>query len=252
MDNSCMAKLRSSLAFYRREMGVAYRTIRSLMPHLLGEPFMSEQDRADLIHILLVFKRIMDPTGLIYWLDYGTLLGAWRWGNPLPWDHDADIGYMAGQWHLLQEQAPAFAAEGMEFNIFRVGYGAVYLDLYPWIERDGAMVYTEHIDYQPGFLKAISDHSDIFPSQWINPLAEIAFAGEYFKCPNQVETLLRKRYGNIDILVPHRVKALLYPKFYRYYLVFRRYRPQIRQASSAQPWTTVTNPALLKKFGINA
>jgi len=248
-----VANWRASVAFYWREVQVAKATVQELMPHLLGTPFLSEKDRADLIHVLRTFKEIMAGSGLIYWLDYGTLLGAWRWGNPLPWDHDADIGYLAGQWQLLQARVPAFADYGMTFRLGGYGqilYESIYVDIMPWSEHGGMMARPDHRQYEAGFLKALSDRYDTFPSHWVNPLGEIYFAGDYFNCSNQVEPFLRKRYGNIDILVPHRVKALLYPQFYRYYWIFARYRPQIRAAAVPQQWTTVTNPAILQKFGI--
>lgn len=245
-----IAKLRELAAFYRREAGVVKAEVRKVMPLVLGNPFMSPADRAALVHIFQTFKQIMAGSGLIYWLDYGTLLGAWRWGNPLPWDHDGDIGYLAGQWRLLTERAPAFAARGIQFNPFTASYGNVAVDLYPWIERNGRMVRAEHMNDEPGFLMAVSDRIDVFPSAWLNPLAEIRFAGDYFLCPNQVETVLRKRYGNIDILVPYHARTWLYPQFYRYYWVFARYRPDIRPAAHPVAWTTVRNPKLLEKFGV--
>lgn len=245
-----IARLRSRMAFYRREAGVIKAEIRKIMPLLLGSPFMPERDRADLIYILHSFKQIMDGTGLIYWLDYGTLLGAWRWGQPLPWDADGDISYLAGQRHLLLEQAPAFAARGITFNAGMARYNRVSVDFFPWSERDGFMVRSEHLDYEAGFLKTVADRVDVFPRSWLNPLATIRFAGEYVNCPNQVETLLRKRYGNINMLVPYHLKTYLYPQFYRYYWIFSRYRPEIRPHEHPQEWTIVRNQKLLAKFGV--
>ena len=246
-----LVNLRAWFAFYRREFDVVRAEIRTAMPRILGSPFMPAADRADLVYILRSFKQIMDGTGLIYWLDYGTLLGAWRWGQPLPWDSDGDIGYLAGQRQLLIDQAPAFAARGIQFNSGMATYNQVSVDFFPWIERDGFMVRTEHLNYAAGFLKTVSDRVDIFPSAWLNPLATIRFADEDFNCPNQVETLLRKRYGNIKLLVPYHLKTWLYPQFYRYYWIFARYRPEIRPHAYPQAWTIVRNQKLLAKFGVS-
>jgi hypothetical protein len=245
-----LARVRARLSFLRREAGVVRAEIRNAMPLILGNPFMPAADHADLIYILRSFQQIMEGTGLIYWLDCGTLLGAWRWGQPLPWDYDGDIGYLAGQYHLIAEQSSAFAARGIQLRSGTVTYNRVYVDLYPWIERDGFMVYTKHLDYETGFLKFVSDRRAVFPGAWINPLATIRFADEYFNCPNQVETLLRKRYGNINILVPYHLKTWLYPQFYRYYWIFAHYRPDIRPHDYPQEWTIVRNQKLLAKFGV--
>ena len=82
-------------------------------------------------------------------------------------------------------------------------------------------------------------------------MATIRFADEDFNCPNQVETLLRKRYGNIKLLVPYHLKTWLYPQFYRYYWIFARYRPEIRPHAYPQAWTIVRNQKLLAKFGVS-
>lgn len=35
---------------------------------------------------------MLDDAGVRYWLEAGSLLGAMRSGDVLPWDHDVDIG----------------------------------------------------------------------------------------------------------------------------------------------------------------
>ncbi len=44
---------------------------------------------------LLAVKRLMDETGVRWWVDSGTLLGLVREGDVLPWDNDIDIGIMS-------------------------------------------------------------------------------------------------------------------------------------------------------------
>lgn len=40
-------------------------------------------------------KKIFDGSYINYWLGYGTALGIYRDGQIIPWDADADVGYLA-------------------------------------------------------------------------------------------------------------------------------------------------------------
>ena len=53
---------------------------------------MNDAKRQQLITALKQVKQVFDAEGLVFWLDYGALLGAVREGGLLPWDHDVDLG----------------------------------------------------------------------------------------------------------------------------------------------------------------
>ena len=59
------------------------------------DDFCSSGAFKDLQDIQKVFLRVLDnfakENGIVYWIDYGTLLGAARAGGFIPWDDDIDV-----------------------------------------------------------------------------------------------------------------------------------------------------------------
>jgi phosphorylcholine metabolism protein LicD len=37
---------------------------------------------------------LLTKHGIVHWLDYGSLLGAVRGGELIPWDNDVDFGFL--------------------------------------------------------------------------------------------------------------------------------------------------------------
>ncbi len=53
--------------------------------------------------LLLFFDNICQTNDLKWWLDYGTLLGAIRHENFIPWDDDLDVGMMRNDYHKFTQ-----------------------------------------------------------------------------------------------------------------------------------------------------
>lgn len=53
--------------------------------------------------LLSIFSKICERNGLCYWLDYGTLLGAYRHGGFIPWDNDTDVVMPRNDYDRLED-----------------------------------------------------------------------------------------------------------------------------------------------------
>lgn len=189
----------------------------------------SRPTERDATYLATTFLRLAGPTELVWWLDYGSLLGAYRWGRALPWDYDLDISYRAEGKAVLESLVGEFAAFGIELNLRRqrLLYEKVYLDIEAWLEQDGLMVREDLLSRQAE-LGAVDACYFRFPARWLQPLWEIRFEDHYFPCPNRPAELLTKRYGNFRIPIPASARTYLHPRFYRLAWQMSRYVPDLR------------------------
>jgi len=65
-------------------------------------PFLTEM-RSLSYELMNFFDNVCKKHNVEYWLDYGTLLGAVRHGDFIPWDDDLDVGMMRSDYMKLAE-----------------------------------------------------------------------------------------------------------------------------------------------------
>lgn len=93
--------------------------------------------------LLGIFHQICEKHGVLYWLDYGTLLGAVRHGGFVPWDDDLDVGMLRKDYDMIAgilreelEQYGFTVNQGVGYyeQIIRVLYKdtPVQLDIWPY------------------------------------------------------------------------------------------------------------------------
>ncbi len=87
---------------------------------------------------LLEFDRIARKHQLIYWLDFGTLIGALRYKNFIPWDDDLDVSMTRESYEKLSKiLAKEFRGSKFFFvksELIRIYYEKlpIQLDVMPW------------------------------------------------------------------------------------------------------------------------
>lgn len=148
---------------------------------------------------LYVFS-YLDEVGIRYWLEGGSLLGAMRSGDILPWDHDVDVGVYSldvvrAAFLSHARDKPVTDTKGFvwekatEGNFFRVHYSKInriHVNIFPFLVKNGTMSkdswFTGHRNME-------------FPERFLHPMSSIEFLGRHVPSPNNIVDFLELKYG---------------------------------------------------------
>lgn len=161
------------------------------------------------MRLLHMSADLLEGQGILYWIDYGTLLGVYRDGRPIPWDPDIDLSILAGDHErvlALNHHLPeGFSIEisrrlqrkfenGTEFLRLNCTHLKEYVDIYHYRELPGHR-------FQDLALSA--DGKGYYESQPVDrdllfPLGSIGLEGRCFPCPHRTREYLLTRYTTLS------------------------------------------------------
>jgi len=86
-------------------------------------------------------RSMLDENGIVYWLDYGTLLGAVRGGKMIEWDYDIDLGTLDSNSTLLYKMINNLKNHDINIYLKEENRGIVF-------EKNGVTIdlCTYHLD----------------------------------------------------------------------------------------------------------
>ncbi|XP_036272218.1 LOW QUALITY PROTEIN: fukutin-related protein [Pipistrellus kuhlii] len=143
---------------------------------------------------------VLEAAGVRYWLEGGSLLGAARHGDIIPWDYDVDLGIYLEDVGNCEQLRGAEAGsvvdergfvweKAVEGDFFRVQYSEtnhLHVDLWPFYPRDGVMTKDTWLDHR----------QDVeFPEHFLRPLVPLRFAGFVAQAPNNYRRFLELKFG---------------------------------------------------------
>ncbi|OPJ82447.1 fukutin-related protein [Patagioenas fasciata monilis] len=144
---------------------------------------------------------VLEGSGVRYWLEGGTLLGAVRLGDIIPWDYDVDLGIYredVGKCRWLAAAAagtPVEDPEGFywekapEGEFYRVHFSRanrLHVDLWPFYARGGTMTKDTWLGHP----------QDVeFPERFLRPREPLRFGGFTAMGPNSPRSFLELKFG---------------------------------------------------------
>lgn len=138
---------------------------------------------------LFDFKRVMDEHNMLFYIMHGTLLGAVREHDFIPFDIDIDTCVLDEE--ALIEMIPALDAAGLKLcryetnTVYSFIRDGVYIDVYI-VNRINGLAGLYYVRYI---------YNKIMPKKFFRGYTEIDFLGGKFKAPNHVYELMEYWYG---------------------------------------------------------
>ncbi|XP_029639646.1 uncharacterized protein LOC115214761 [Octopus sinensis] len=174
--------------------------------------FNSSIDLDAMRYMIHSFDKVMNEYNIMHWIEGGTLLGALRYGDIIPWDHDGDFGYLlADRAKVVKVVVPVLKNK---YNISvdplkptEMKYKGLIVDLYIYKARvtDPGML-TRAVPTQPEVLEKYFD----IAKSLILPTTRCMFAGRLVNCPSQSEEVLRWRFRyTYNMTFPYKLKCWL-------------------------------------------
>jgi hypothetical protein len=162
---------------------------------------------------LAAIVEILSREQVLFWIDCGSCLGAYRYGGVIPWDHDIDIAILQPDfdnvWHLLQQLDPdLYVVQDWSGRARPRSYLKVY------VKETRALIDIYHFAVDPErrtVASILANEENVFlPESWkirerrftmptpfdmIFPLQKALFDGLEVPVPRETRAYLEMRYG---------------------------------------------------------
>ena len=157
---------------------------------------------------LKLMKKILDKNGIVFLLNFGTLLGAVREHDFIGHDIDVDLAIYEKDVDKLVSIIPELYEEGIK--LCRYHNGIIYSFLYKNVILDIDVYLHSEFPYKYRYWRLVSK---LFPKFYVEETEKIPFNGGLYDVPKNPERFVKYMYGK-NWRIPQKGKhARLYPRW---------------------------------------
>ncbi len=205
-------KVVSCLAMYK-SMGISdFHSDEWIEPLRLARPSNIIKKHKLEMEALKAVTKILEKNNIIYWIDCGTCLGAYRYGGFIPWDDDIDLSILLPDHENVKRLLLGLDPKKYEIQDWSsYEHPNTFLKLYIKETKTLIDLYHYKIDAQNKTAAYFYTHlNSPFPAKWkkseivmmkplsfetIFPLKKVNFDGVEVWAPRDIVTFLKSKYG---------------------------------------------------------
>lgn len=227
----CDITLSSKFNFYRR-VGISNLHSKNLAPCLaLVRPTILSEVHQKEVNAFREVSELLNEHGIVFWLDCGSCLGAYRYGGMIPWDSDIDIAILSPDHLNARKVLSKLDPERFQIQDWSsYNYPQTFLKIYLKETKTFIDIYQHDIDPEKRTLAYFYTFKDsLIPDSWkkgelamtkpvpydiVFPLHQATFDGIVTWVPNQLENYLHYEFGpNLSPTMVWDEKTQAYLKF---------------------------------------
>ncbi len=171
-----------------------------------GNNINSELIKKKITFGLSQIDQIFNKHNIYYTISYGTLLGAVRHWDMIPWDDDADITILRNDFFKVMSLKDEFKSKGLvlesDWKLIKVYFDETkfpFIDIFIHDDIDGKIVRcAEPFDTKCNYIDKQNDwwwKWVNYPSDWIIPRKRFKFGSIEVWGPQEAEKVLKYWYG---------------------------------------------------------
>lgn len=177
--------------------------------------YLDKKSLKTLEFMLLTILEVFEKHNVEHWIDFGTLLGAFRYRGIIPWDGDGDVSFIRNDPNI-HAALSELKSRGIEANTMIAKYDGMTIDFMRWYKDEGYYRGEKTIllyKYYPPWVEdniiiKINHKLDSFPYKWIGKRTKLPFLSTKAYAPVEYSKLIKHRYSFTSwISMPYKWKC---------------------------------------------